>query len=134
MVHHPSTIKKLHEKGNSKIDRGGNFGGPKTFGRRIAKWFDDRQITQNSDLAAQFSKLEEEMAELKSSFRDVNWQGDEEIDTVEFKDGVGDCAVVLAGMAHMAGMTFEQCCERAWNEIKDRTGHLNEDGIFVKDE
>jgi len=95
------------------------------FGRRVAKWFDDRKITQNATLDAQMGKLREEFGELD--------QGIEDNDLEEIKDGIGDCAVVLAGMAHMCGMTFEECCEHAWNEIKDRTGHLNEEGVFVKD-
>jgi hypothetical protein len=40
----------------------------------------------------------------------------------------------LGVIALEAGFTFEECLEQAYNEIKDRTGHLNEDGVFVKDE
>lgn len=99
-----------------------------TFGCRVAKWFDDRKITQHSSPTAQLKKLDEEFTELKDSIK-----SNEEIVDEEFKDAIGDMAVVLAGMAHMRGMTFEQCCEHAWGQIKNRTGHLNEEGIFVKD-
>jgi len=29
---------------------------------------------------------------------------------------------------------MEECIECAYEEIKDRKGHLNENGIFIKDE
>ena len=145
MVHHPATIRGLHAQrdnearedkpaqpskftSHSGVDLGGNHsetGACSTFGARVAKWFDDRKITENATLDAQIGKLQEEFEELDRAIEDNN--------LIEMKDGIGDCAVVLAGLAHMSGMTFEECCEHAWNEIKDRTGHLNEDGVFVKD-
>lgn len=115
---------------------------PARFGRRVATWFDDRKITENGSVDGQLTKLREEVQELQDSF---TWESITTItgrNTVkviasvnqdEAKDAIGDCAVVLAGIAHMLGMTFEECCEHAWNEIKDRTGHLNEEGVFVKD-
>lgn len=32
------------------------------------------------------------------------------------------------------GFTINECWNHAYNEIKDRTGYLNEDGCFIKDE
>jgi NTP pyrophosphatase (non-canonical NTP hydrolase) len=32
-----------------------------------------------------------------------------------------------------ADLTFEECCQAAWDEIKDRTGHMVAGGAFVKD-
>ena len=40
------------------------------------------------------------------------------------------------GLNHLAklnGLTFEECCEAAWNEIKDRKGFLSPNGAFVKE-
>lgn len=106
-----------------------------TFGSRVAKWFDDRKITQNATLEAQLTKLSEEFSELEISIEDLNNPHcDQEDVEIEFRDAIGDMAVVLAGLAHMKGYTFEQCCEQAWNEIKNRTGHLSKNGIFIKDE
>jgi hypothetical protein len=34
----------------------------------------------------------------------------------------------------LLGIDLEDCCESAWNEIKDRKGYLREDGIFIKKE
>ena len=151
MIHHPDTIRGLHAQRDNEaredkpaqpdkfashkgVDLGGNhseMGACSTFGARVAKWFDDRKITENGSLLTQYSKLREEVEELRVSIIVEN-DGDP-IKIIDFKDAIGDCAVVLAGMAHMAGMTFEECCEHAWNEIKDRTGHLNKGGVFVKD-
>lgn len=147
MVHHPATIRGLHAQRDNDaredkpsqpdkfashrgVDLGGNHSDenastPASFGQRVAKWFDDRKITENATLDAQMGKLREEFTELDQGIEDNN--------LIEIKDAIGDCAVVLAGLAHMTGMTFEECCEHAWHEIKDRTGHLNEDGVFVKD-
>lgn len=40
----------------------------------------------------------------------------------------------LDALARAAGLTFEECCQAAWDEIKDRTGHMVAGGAFVKDE
>lgn len=34
----------------------------------------------------------------------------------------------------LMSLSFTECCTRAWNEIKDRTGRMVEGGAFVKDE
>ena len=47
-------------------------------------------------------------------------------------DGIGDCVVVLIVLAAQHDMTLEECLEHVWDEIKDRTGKL-EDGLFKKD-
>jgi hypothetical protein len=49
-------------------------------------------------------------------------------------DGVGDVLVCLVNYCYMSGMDIEQCMEAAWNEIKDRKGHMVPGGAFVKDE
>lgn len=36
-------------------------------------------------------------------------------------------------LANAYDMSLEQCFSLAWNEIKDRKGFLNEDGIFIKE-
>jgi len=50
----------------------------------------------------------------------------------EIRDGIGDCVVCLIVLAAQCGMTLEECMDEAWDEIKDRTGKL-EDGLFKKD-
>lgn len=31
-------------------------------------------------------------------------------------------------------LTIDECLEHAWNQIKDRKGHMNAQGVFVKEE
>ena len=40
----------------------------------------------------------------------------------------------LKKLSEQQGYDFMECCELAWNEIKDRKGYLREDGIFIKEE
>ena len=49
------------------------------------------------------------------------------------KDGIGDCLVCLIVLAKQKGLTIDECLAAAYEEIKDRTGTL-ENGLFKKDE
>lgn len=49
------------------------------------------------------------------------------------KDGIGDCLVCLIVLAKQKGFTIDECLLAAYEEIKDRTGTL-ENGLFKKDE
>lgn len=40
----------------------------------------------------------------------------------------------MAAVSKLNGFTLLECCESAWDEIKDRTGHMVAGGAFVKDE
>ena len=48
-------------------------------------------------------------------------------------DGYGDVLVTMIIGAEIAGFDLVDCLQVAYDEIKDRKGHLNEDGIFVKE-
>ena len=48
------------------------------------------------------------------------------------KDGIGDCLVCLIVLAKQKGITIDECLLAAYEEIKDRTGTL-ENGLFKKD-
>lgn len=39
----------------------------------------------------------------------------------------------LCTLAANNGLYFLDCCDVAWNEIKDRKGFLNDNGVFVKE-
>ena len=39
----------------------------------------------------------------------------------------------LFSVATVAGMDFDDCCEHAWQQIKDRKGHMVAGGAFVKE-
>ena len=96
-----------------------------TFGELVGIWFEERGLVMHSNPKKQITKLLEEVDELVVAINNG--------DLDEFKDAVGDICVVLAGMSRQYNVTFEECLDIAWNEIKDRKGHMNEEGIFVKD-
>jgi NTP pyrophosphatase (non-canonical NTP hydrolase) len=74
---------------------------------------------------AQWIKACQEMEELRLGL--VN------NDDAEIKDGVGDVVVCLINLCALADIDLVSCLEGAYQEIKDRTGHMGEDGIFYKD-
>lgn len=41
---------------------------------------------------------------------------------------------MLQKLAELHGFDFMDCCEAAWNEIKDRKGFMSSSGAFVKEE
>lgn len=99
--------------------------------QNIRSWFYDRKIIENSSLKAQLSKYVEEVQELIDGINDEN--------QAEIEDAIGDCFVVLVGLAeinkvHHDGADMEGCVAGAWEEIKDRKGYLDADGVFVKEE
>ena len=47
---------------------------------------------------------------------------------------ISKCLTLLKKVAEKQGYEFMECCELAWDEIKDRKGYLRKDGIFVKEE
>ena len=98
---------------------------------RVENWGEERgllnveKFTQDLiDTNAQTLKLMEEVGELAKA---VAYRDEQAL-----MDGIGDCAVVLIILAAQNGLTFEECLDHAWDEIKGRTGKL-EDGLFKKD-
>ena len=92
---------------------------------RIRQWATDRNLYEFGDPKTQYIKLQEEAGEVaKALLKD---------DLHEVKDGIGDMFVVLVNLAHLAGLTMEECIEQAWDDIKDRKGRMI-DGTFVKEE
>lgn len=56
-----------------------------------------------------------------------------DIDRVETEAGaLTRCIVMLQDIANLHGVTFEECLDVAWAEIKDRKGHM-QDGVFIKE-
>ena len=91
----------------------------------IVGWADERGLLKNSTPQAQMMKLVEEIGELS-----VAIQKGKKADTI---DALGDTVVVLNILAAQLGLELSECINAAWEEIKDRKGYLNEDGIFVKE-
>jgi NTP pyrophosphatase (non-canonical NTP hydrolase) len=90
----------------------------------IRIWADERGLYDKGDPKTQYVKLMEEAGEVGRAIL--------KIDIPEIKDGIGDMVVVLTNLAHLCDLTIEECIEAAYNEIKDRTGKMN-NGTFKKD-
>lgn len=90
----------------------------------IIDWAEKRGIYKNGNINAQYDKLIEEVEELRNSI--VNK------DKLEFIDAIGDCIVVLTNLAHLEGVSVEECINTAYNVIKNRKGTM-ENGTFVKE-
>jgi NTP pyrophosphatase (non-canonical NTP hydrolase) len=91
----------------------------------VIRWGEARGIIQNSTPLKQFEKTLEEIAELGEALK-AN-------DKAQIIDGVGDTLVTLTMICAILDIDLTQCYNAAYEEIKDRTGFLNKDGIFVKD-
>ena len=91
---------------------------------KVNKWFENRDIAVGDGLG-QIKKLKEEVEELEDAHAANDFTGE--------VDAVGDITVVLIGYCLQRGLSFEGCLAYAYEEIKDRTGHVK-DGVFVKNE
>ena len=90
----------------------------------IRFWAKDRGLYDGGDPKTQALKLVEEVGE---TCRAILKQ-----DAKEMVDGIGDCVVVLTNLAELIGTPIEKCIDKAYNEIKDRTGKMD-NGTFKKD-
>ena len=89
----------------------------------ISLWAMKRGIVNNSTPLAQFAKLVSEIGEL----------GDNIAKERDVTDDIGDCLVVLNTLAIMNETTLEECLKVAYADIKDRKGHMNTHGVFIKE-
>ena len=90
----------------------------------IRKWADERGLYDGGDPKTQALKLVEEVGETCRAILKNN--------NHEAIDGIGDCVVVLTNLAELLGIKIENCIDAAYNEIKDRTGKMD-NGTFKKD-
>ena len=51
----------------------------------------------------------------------------------DITDDLGDIVVCLINVAVLSGVEMEDAFDRAWGEIKDRTGTMVPGGAFVKE-
>lgn len=96
----------------------------KTKFELIREWAHEKGIYKSGDPKTQTLKLLEEAGELAKAI--LNDDQDEVI------DAIGDCVVVLTSVAHLRGVTIEQCIDEAYNVISKRSGKMV-DGTFIKD-
>lgn len=92
---------------------------------KTIQWGEARGIVQNSTPYAQAKKTQEELYELFEAIED----GDREA----MADAYGDILVTLVMGCATADLDLVTCFQGAYNEIKDRKGFLNKEGIFVKE-
>ena len=87
-------------------------------------WANEKGIFKNPDPLAQLDKTQEELNETIEAvkIKDEN----------EIADGIGDMLVTIIIASKMLGEDPARCLDLAYNEIKDRTGKM-ENGKFVKD-
>lgn len=50
------------------------------------------------------------------------------------EQNIGKLLAALKVLGLQFDLVYEECLLSAWNEIKDRKGHMNKNGVFIKDE
>ena len=91
----------------------------------VIRWSEQRQIIPNSTPSAQAMKACEEVLELVNALRKSNKE--------EAIDAIGDTVVCLINVCALLDVNLVDCLDAAYEQIKDRKGHMNAEGIFVKD-
>lgn len=94
-----------------------------TLYKKTLDWSYDRGILTNGNAQTQTLKLMSEMGELADNVAKGK----------DVKDDIGDCLVVLTNIASLSGTNLVECWNKAYEDIKDRRGFLNSDGIFIKE-
>ena len=90
----------------------------------IREWAKERGLYDKGDPKTQTLKLMEEAGEIcRAVLKD---------DREQIIDGIGDCIVVLTNLAELVGYPIEKCIDAAYDEIKNRTGKMD-NGTFKKD-
>jgi NTP pyrophosphatase (non-canonical NTP hydrolase) len=90
----------------------------------VIRWGEARGIVQNSNPMAQAWKTKEEVQELLDAISSN--------DREAMIDAYGDILVTLVMGCATADLDLVECFEHAYEQIKDRKGHLSPEGIFVK--
>jgi len=91
----------------------------------IIKWGTKRGITVNGDPQTQALKLVSEVGELADNIAKKRY--------TEAQDDIGDIIVVLIMISELIGTDIKTCLKVAYDDIKDRKGFLNENGVFIKE-
>jgi NTP pyrophosphatase (non-canonical NTP hydrolase) len=92
---------------------------------KIIQWSEARKIIPNSTPMAQLCKLEEEVNELRDALFESNRE--------ESIDAIGDCTVVLINICALLDVNLTDCLAHAFEQIKNRKGYMNEQGLFIKE-
>lgn len=90
----------------------------------VIRWSEARGILPNSTPQAQLIKMVSEVGELADAIGKKNREA-----TI---DGLGDVWVCMVNIAALLDLDLVDCFNSAYNEIKDRKGYMNKEGIFIK--
>lgn len=91
----------------------------------VLKWASERGILKNGTANAQLFKFFAEAGELADAHNKNDKAG--------IRDGVGDVLVCLINYCALVDTSLTYCLEAAYEEIKDRKGYLNANGVFIKE-
>lgn len=91
----------------------------------VVRWGEARGIIENSTSAAQVIKTQEEVQELVDAIAAK--------DKTAIMDAIGDTMVTLTMIAAIEDVPLVECYNAAYEQIKNRKGYLNSDGIFIKE-
>ena len=91
----------------------------------VIDWADDRGIYRHSTAQAQCLKAVSEIGELADAIIKK--------DTLATIDAIGDVMVCLINVAAFHDLSVVYCLNQAWQQIKDRKGHMIAGGAFVKE-
>ena len=91
----------------------------------VIRWGEERKIVQHSNPRAQAIKTLEEVGELMQAITDN--------DREAMMDAYGDILVTLVMGCATADLDLVTCFKHAYEQIKDRKGHLSPEGIFIKE-
>ena len=92
----------------------------------VIRWAEARGIIENSDSKTQLLKAVSELGELADAII--------KRDRPAIVDGIGDVLVCLIVVGALEDLDLTRCLESAYEQIKDRKGYLNKNGVFVKNE
>ena len=93
---------------------------------KVIQWSEARKIIPNSTPFAQSMKAVEEINELVDALRANSRE-----DAI---DAIGDTVVCLINVCALMDVNLVDCLGAAYNQIKDRRGYMNAEGIFVKEQ
>ena len=84
-----------------------------------------RGIIQNSTSAAQVKKTQEEVQELVDAIAANDKAG--------IIDAIGDVMVTLTMIAAIEDLPLVACYQAAYDQIKNRKGYLDANGLWIKE-
>ena len=91
----------------------------------VVRWGEARGIVQNSDSKTQLLKAVSEMGELADAIIKRDREG--------IIDAIGDVLVCLTMVGAIEDVDVKKCFAYAYDQIKDRKGYLNKQGVFIKE-